>query len=319
LVTDTDRIAARVNSVKYWRHRIDFGNGVVSPGRTDSRIFEALNLCDLRGKAVLDIGASDGLFSFECERRGASRVLAIDVWESQNEETLRSSWGESIEAFLTAKEILGSGVEYKKLSVYEVSPETVGVFDIVLFLGVLYHLQDPFLALRKIATVTKELLVVESHAIRTLTKAPMMRFYPGRELDDNPRNWWGPNLECIRHMLLASGFRKVESVYISPLTICAIPFRIGFPKRRTEIRARPDGGELASIGPGRLLLVLGKTSGQGQTWYRVEVRRGDRPIQGWIRDVDVAVIGLGVSRALRLVKYLSNCLFRYRAVVKAYK
>lgn len=91
---------------------------------------------DITGKTVVDIGAWDGAFSFDCERRIAARVLATDhfIWE-------RMGHG----GFDLAHEVLQSRVESKTIRVEDLSPETVGVFDGALFLGVLYHAQNPML------------------------------------------------------------------------------------------------------------------------------------------------------------------------------
>src|SRR5580700_475407 len=102
---------------------------------------------DLAGKRVLDVGAWDGWFSFEMERRGAE-VLAIDRFENPR--------------FYEIRRLLGSRVEYRQLDVYEVSPRTVGYFDIVLFMGVLYHLKHPLLALERVCSVAREMAAVES-------------------------------------------------------------------------------------------------------------------------------------------------------------
>jgi tRNA (mo5U34)-methyltransferase len=86
---------------------------------------------DLRGRRVLDIGAWDGWFSFEMERRGAD-VVAIDCFDNPR--------------FREIHAIYKSRVDYRQMDVYEITPQTVGRFDFVLFLGVLYHLKHPLLA-----------------------------------------------------------------------------------------------------------------------------------------------------------------------------
>ncbi len=103
---------------------------------------------DLSGRSVLDIGAWDGVFTFEAERRGASRVLATDsyCWSG-------AGWGTK-EGFLTASRILGSRADDLEIDVMDLSPDRVGTFDLVLFVGVLYHLRHPLLALERVASVT---------------------------------------------------------------------------------------------------------------------------------------------------------------------
>ena len=113
-------------------------DGRLTPGVSNTaRYAERLQWPDLAGKTVLDIGAWDGYYSFEAERRGASRVVATDhyCWSGDG-------WG-TREGFDLAHRLLGSRVEAIDIDVSEIRPETVGTFDIVLFLGVLYHLPEP--------------------------------------------------------------------------------------------------------------------------------------------------------------------------------
>jgi tRNA (mo5U34)-methyltransferase len=153
---------------------------------------------------VLDIGAWDGVFSFDAERRGASRVLATDsyCWNGEG-------WGTK-EGFDTARRILGSRVEDFEIDVMDLSPERVGTFDVVLFVGVLYHLRHPLLALERVASVSADLLVFDSHTAMAEERRPVMLFYPGTELNDDPTNWWGPNPPVVEAMLRDVGFRQID-------------------------------------------------------------------------------------------------------------
>src|SRR5579862_2781770 len=131
-----------------WYHSLELPDGKVIPGlltleQLKTRISRYPIPQDLRGKRVLDIGAWDGWFSFEMERRGAS-VVAVDAVPSGN--------------FLRARELLGSKVEYLVADVYDLRPSDLGVFDIVLFLGVLYHLKHPMLALERVCALSTDLV-----------------------------------------------------------------------------------------------------------------------------------------------------------------
>jgi tRNA (mo5U34)-methyltransferase len=161
----------------------------------------------LEGRTVLDIGAWDGFFSFEAERRGAARVLATDsfIWEGGNPYQSRAG-------FDLARAALGSHVEDRTIDVMELAPEKVGVFDVVLFLGVLYHLKNPLLALERVHSVTGDQLVLETHAERLCTRRPAAVLYPGTELNGDPTNWWGPNVGALRAMLETVGFRRIRVV-----------------------------------------------------------------------------------------------------------
>lgn len=186
-----------------WYHSIELRPGIVTPGRAAERnVLSFLGIPgDLSGKTVLDIGCWDGFFSFECERRGAKRVVATDIWETLGRD-----------AFDFARAELGSAVEPVQASVYDL-PDLLGErFDLVLFLGVLYHLRHPLLGIEKVAEVTAPggLAVVETAVdADTLMDRPLMAFYPGDELNHDPTNWWTPNVPALASMLGVSGFGDV--------------------------------------------------------------------------------------------------------------
>ena len=94
----------------------------------------------------------------------------------------------------------------------ELWPGGVGMLDIVLFLGVLYHLRHPLLALERIFAVTRERLVVETVVDMVGVRRPAAAFYPGRELNADPTNWWGPNVPAVEALLRAAGFTRVRTV-----------------------------------------------------------------------------------------------------------
>ena len=152
---DPDALRREVEMIKWW-HRIDLGRGIVTPGVdvTPQRLAEIRMPEILSGFTVLDIGAWDGFFSFEAEKRGARRVLATDsfCWTG-------GGWGTKA-GFELARRALRSKVEDKWIEVLDLSPDTVGVFDLVLFLGVLYHMKHPLLALERVASVTGRHLIM---------------------------------------------------------------------------------------------------------------------------------------------------------------
>ena len=197
----------RVAAIR-WYHTIDLGDGVTTNGVDDSplRLARAQLPVSLEGLSVLDIGAWDGFFSFECERRGASRVVAADYYSWHG-----SGWGTKA-GFTLAREALGSGVEDIDIDVMDLSPERVGTFDLVLFLGVLYHLRHPFLALERVASVARDRLIIETVVDMVGLRRPAMAFYPDRELNNDPTNWWGPNVPAVRGMLESLGFERVTTV-----------------------------------------------------------------------------------------------------------
>lgn len=192
-----------------WYHVLELPGGVVTPGVDDpSDRLPLLGLPDdLSGLAVLDIGAWDGYFSFECERRGAARVVAADwfAWREAERGSKRS--------FELARRALDSRVEDVEIRVEDLSPERIGTFDLVLFVGVLYHLRDPLLALDAVASVTAGRLILETHVDLALRRRPAAALYAGGELRGDHTNWWGPNPAAVEGMLRASGFDDVEKVF----------------------------------------------------------------------------------------------------------
>ena len=198
----TSSLLERVNAIHWW-HRMDIGHGIVTPGIDDSftKIVAAHLPDDLTGKTVIDVGAWDGAFSFECERRNASRVLATDhfIWERRGRA-----------GFDLAREALQSRVESKMIRVEDLSPETVGVFDIVLFLGVIYHAQDPLRYLRNVGSICRGLVIVETYVDALDYQRPAAVFYPRDTLNGDASNFWGPNPACVESMLLEVGFARVQ-------------------------------------------------------------------------------------------------------------
>jgi tRNA (mo5U34)-methyltransferase len=184
-----------------WYHSIELPDGRVIPGiqtidqmRARLRHFPVPQ--DLRGKRVLDIGAWDGWFSFEMEKRGAS-VVAVDSVQS--------------ERFLVARDLLQSKVEFVLSDVYDLNPADLGHFDVILFLGVLYHLKHPLLALEKVCALATDLVCVESYVTdggRKRDRKPCMEFYEANELCGQFDNWVGPNSACLLSFCRAAGFAR---------------------------------------------------------------------------------------------------------------
>ena len=161
---------------------------------------------DFRGKTVLDIGCWDGLWSFEAERRGAAAVYATD-------DTSQRPFGQS-SSLEVARGILDSKVIYRPdVSVYDVDQLQCREFDIVLFLGVYYHLKHPLYALSKLRRVCKEnaLLLIEGPAFRSRTRS-FARFYYGRWHLGDASNWWIPSRKCLREMVECSFFQVTDEL-----------------------------------------------------------------------------------------------------------
>jgi tRNA (mo5U34)-methyltransferase len=219
-----------------WYHTIDLAPGLRTPGfdETAQRLDILRIPTDLSGRSVLDIGAWDGFFSFEAERRGARRVVATDSF------AWRGDQGRA--GFDLARRALGSRVEAVDVDVLDLSAQRMGTFDLVLFLGVLYHMRHPLLALERVADVCADQLIVETHVDMTATRRPAMAFYPSNELNIDPTNWWGPNPEAVVAMLKTVGFRRVEIVtpHSWPYRLTRIARRVpGHLRHLARHRVRP--------------------------------------------------------------------------------
>jgi len=230
---DRAELVELVQSVPFWYHSIDLGEGVVTPGRKPpsaiAEHLDALRLPPLEGKTFLDIGAWDGYFSFEAERRGASRVVALDhfVWSLELQpqgvplETPDAWQPERLpgkRGFDLAHRALGSGVEDRVGDFMTMDLAELGSFDVVLFSGVLYHLESPFEALRRLARVTREVAAIETEAIcvPALEQHALCEFFGGAELHGDPSNWWAPNMKALQEMCRAAGFQRVNVVLGPP-------------------------------------------------------------------------------------------------------
>ena len=191
---------------KGWYHSMELPDGRIIPGfisleQLRERYDSFLLPPDLTGKRVLDVGTWDGWFAFEAERRGAE-VVAVDLVEQEN--------------FHYAHRALNSKVRYVLADVYEIPRLGLGYFDYTLFLGVLYHLRHPLLALDTVCGLTKETVIVDSFVLEGDDRAhidsplPWMEFYETDELGDNLDNWFGPTLDCLFSLCRSAGFARVE-------------------------------------------------------------------------------------------------------------
>ncbi|HEX8303154.1 TIGR04290 family methyltransferase [Sphingomonas sp.] len=189
---------------------------------------------DLAGKSVLDIGCNAGFYSFEMKRRGAGEVVGIDSDERYLEQ-----------ARFVASELGYADVEFRNLSVYDVG--ALGrKFDVVIFMGVLYHLRHPLLALDLIREHVASnlmlfqtmqqgsndvLLVPEDHPFHVAgtTQAPAYFDNPAypkmhfveREFAHDWTNWWAPNKACSQAMLRAAGF-TIEAQPEDEVYLCRV-------------------------------------------------------------------------------------------------
>jgi tRNA (mo5U34)-methyltransferase len=201
----------------HWHQRWPLFHEVYTPG-----VNPVLELCDwaelprdLTGRRVLDIGPWNGCFSFECERRGAAEVVACGLENPQ------------LSGFTRLKDLLGSRVEYVQESVYHLSPERLGRFDVILFFGVLYHLRYPLLAIDRLRTVSRDEVYIETfttssrHLLarplerlgrwlglgRLFRSTPLWRQFRAFEIHPHDQsNWFGPNVAAVLEAFASAGF-----------------------------------------------------------------------------------------------------------------
>jgi glycosyltransferase involved in cell wall biosynthesis/SAM-dependent methyltransferase len=191
-----------------WFHSLELGNGLLTPGHITleklRRQLEWLHFPDdLTGQSFIDLGSWDGFYAFEAEQRGAARVLATDwfCWHG-------AGWGNK-EGFLLAREILGSKVEDMDIDIMDVCPQRVGLFDVVLFSGMLYHMRDPIKAIQNAASVCKKSLIVETAVGMLDVEKPAMAYLP-RVPGNDESNYWRPNPPLVNLWLTELGFKKIE-------------------------------------------------------------------------------------------------------------
>jgi tRNA (mo5U34)-methyltransferase len=252
-----------------WYHTVDLGDGLVTPGMYDLREVLADYPFPERmdGLSVLDVGAATGFFSFDLERRGARVVAvelpslaALDRFPNETlEDTLRMMsamrYGAAFEvppdprahaarlyrallfdpfAFCAAR--LGSNVERRFLTVYDIAPETVGsgAFDLVFVGDVLLHTLHPMKALASIASVCAGELVIVQKLAGTPADPPALAYVGGDDPHGGRISWWLPNFQCLRGYLRKLGFSEVEELGRSRMMLRPV----AHPVERTVVRAR---------------------------------------------------------------------------------
>lgn len=184
-----------------WHQRFELAPGVWTPGAHDiGHLLARFGLPDesLRGRSVLDIGTTNGGAAFLAERAGASRVVAVDIYD------------ERFFGFAALRELLDARVEFVQASVYELPQLLAEQFDVVVFLGVLYHLRHPLLAVDAVRELARGRVLVESAICDGLEPwAPgraAAAFYRRDEVGGDWSNWFLPTARTLRDWFESSGF-----------------------------------------------------------------------------------------------------------------
>jgi tRNA (mo5U34)-methyltransferase len=228
---EAEELRRRAAALGDWFHNIDLGGVSTAPDHflgdypaVKWRRFAHAIPQNLTGRSVLDIGCNGGFYAIEMKRRGAARVLGID---SDDDYLAQARF---------AAEATGQDIEFRNLSVYDIG--AIGErFDIVLFMGVLYHLRHPLLALDLIHEhVAGDMLVFQSMqrgAAEVYPAKEDFAFWDTAPFDDagwpklhfiehryahDQTNWWVPNRACAEAMLRSAGFaieaHPEEEVYV---------------------------------------------------------------------------------------------------------
>ena len=235
---DPAELQARADAFP-WFHSIDLGRGVRTKGLSDSNATVTVaQLPDFAGRSVLDIGAWDGYYSYLAERSGASRVVALDhyAWgvdipareaywnECRQNGTLPDQSRDTTDfwrpdlpgrrGFEFAHAALQSKVEPVVADFTTADIDALGAFDVVLYLGVLYHMKEPLTCLERLRAVTTGVAVIETVALRIpgMDGQSLLKFHPGGDLNRDFGNWYQPNMEALVALIRAAGFSRVEVV-----------------------------------------------------------------------------------------------------------
>jgi tRNA (mo5U34)-methyltransferase len=235
---DVSALRREVAQIPHWFHSIELAPGVVTPGDKTPEIHRAelATIPDVRGKSVLDLGAWDGYYTFAAEARGASRVVSLDhfVWSLDRGRAteLAREWREQNLPFRgyegtdawqpvtlpgkrgydLAHRTLGSRAECVVENFLEADLNET--FDVVLCLGIVYHMKNPILALEKVRSFTKGVAVVESEAMEG--DGSLIEFFERDELGGDFTDWWVPTERALAGMCRAAGFSRVEVVRGAP-------------------------------------------------------------------------------------------------------
>ena len=179
-----------------WHQQFHLSENVLTPGAANIEwLIDRVGLPrSLEGRTFLDVGTTNGGAAFVAEARGAERVVAVDIADPHR-------YG-----FDTLHEAIGSRVEFVRGTIYDLPQVLDEQFDEVFFLGVLYHLRHPLLALDSLRRLTRGNLYVESAVSGSPADGPSARFFRRKELGDDGTNWFAPTVSCLVDWVESSGF-----------------------------------------------------------------------------------------------------------------
>ena len=205
-----DNKVIRENLKKYrFYHVIKLDEGIFTPGCQEyvplqQNVQKALKSISFQGKRVLDVGCRDGLFCFEAEKMGAREVIGID-------NDLSPAATEFLIPYFNSK------VKMFELNVYDLTPETFGMFDVVIFAGILYHLRYPFWALERIRDVVTDngQIIIETGVLDAWNRHAFLYCPIGSESPYEPTSVTFFNIKGLSDTLYSLGItvRSIDYLY----------------------------------------------------------------------------------------------------------
>lgn len=221
-----DEILKRVEALAPWFHCIDLGQGIETktesatgePADHPRGTWEVIKRClpaDLADKSLLDVGCNAGFYSIEAKRRGAARVVGVDAQRHL------------INQAMFVRSVLGLEIEYQRMSVYDLSLDKVGEFDVTLALGLIYHCKHLVLALERLFDVTRDLLIIETaivprkHEYNSFddgygTVHPLAYVENQAGTKEAVYNWFLPSPKALAALLRSVGFGEVTLFDLNP-------------------------------------------------------------------------------------------------------
>lgn len=281
-------------SYHLWRQRIPLTENLTTPGYIDLSWDELHLPSSLDGKRFLDVGANDGFYAFEAEKRGADSIRAVDLYDSEkahysNKEGCPRTGIDLVCNYLNSK------VEVTPLSIYQLK-EMDETYDVVLLSNVFAWLQDHFLAMENLAAVTNGMLVIRGGFYTKHTDECIARLEP--QAHHNLR----PNIRYIREMLRKYGFNKIETHKAEMLPIHQrYNNRIYRVRHGAPIYAKSDSNEV----------VAHAEMQSGYSIYNTGKRHLIRAV-GWVDETQLELIKGETSQVIRILKKILGSDTYYR-------
>ena len=305
-------ILHQILSKKNWRHRVSLGNEIVTPGYCDESEWQLAQLPEsLHGKSFLDVASNDGMYSIQADRRGASKVLGVDIYADKiNGLNMTDGW--DIEKPFLLKEYFQSKAEFLSKSVFELTSLNQR-YDYVFCSNLIAWLTDPYTAIKALGEVCNEVLHFRED-ISSVGQIPMLEW-----VHTKPGTcFYNPNKAYFKHVLSELGFKKIEFSLINERSLLqeriARQILVKVKKNTTVFENPFSKDEIASIHNYHWHLTYANCLG----FYFLENL-------GWIKEEAIAetqplLLGRSYPYLSKLNKILNNKLnLEKNFVIKAYR